>query len=73
MSHRGPSSSANELASPPHRCSLTCQPILSRHYASMTQDGVWIAGGAVFASSAKKLCLNCISPDSLRCGGPRWT
>ena len=23
---------------------LTCQPILSRHYASMTQDGLQIAG-----------------------------
>jgi hypothetical protein len=23
---------------------LTCRPILSRHYAGMTQDGLWIAG-----------------------------
>jgi len=30
---------------PPHRhTELTCQPILSRHYASMTQYGLQIAG-----------------------------
>jgi hypothetical protein len=39
-------SSANALASPPHRrLPVDChRPILSRHYASVMQDGLQIAG-----------------------------
>jgi len=40
-SHRGSSSSAiGDTATQ----DLRCQPILSRHYASITQDGLQIAG-----------------------------
>jgi hypothetical protein len=32
---------------------LTCQPILCRHYASMTQDGLQIAGGGIGGASGE--------------------
>jgi hypothetical protein len=45
VSHRGSSSSANALASDVTSTqAITCRPILSRHYASMIQDGLQIAG-----------------------------
>jgi hypothetical protein len=46
-SHRGSGSSAKILATPPHRAHLSSnlsRQCLRRHYASMMQDGLQIAG-----------------------------